>query len=71
MTWFRLVYLQCDTDGCTNHYLGTVHDEGMRVTREKAAQIGWKVWEGRDYCPDHADTGIPRARIRTVTNSDN
>ena len=70
MAWFQLIYLQCDADGCTNGHLGKTHGEGMRVTREKATHQGWRVWEGRDYCPAHAATGIPRTRVRALTDNE-
>jgi len=70
MTWFRLVYLQCDAVGCAAGYLGKTHDEGMRVTRDRASQQGWRVWESRDYCPNHANAGIPGTRIRALTEDE-
>lgn len=70
MTWYRLTYLQCDADDCTTGYLSQVHDEGMRVTRTKAGEKGWRLWEGRDFCPEHAATGIPRIRVRALTKDE-
>lgn len=63
MTWYQLVYLTCDHNDCDHSYLSRVHGEGMRATRTRASEIGWKVHESHDYCPDHADVGVPRIRL--------
>jgi len=70
MTWYRLVYLECDHPTCTDGYLGHGHDEGMTITRDRASHKGWRVWESRDYCPDHVPAGIPGTRIRAATDAD-
>lgn len=70
MTWFRLIYLQCDAPDCTAGYLAQSHDEGMRVTREKASRKGWRMWESRDYCPKHSAAGIPGTRIRALAEDE-
>lgn len=69
MTWYQLVYLQCDAGGCSAGVLGDTHREGMRATREKASYQGWRAWEGRDYCPDHSAPGSPEYAhsLRTVS----
>jgi hypothetical protein len=54
MGYEKVVYLQCDTNGCDAEFGQELRDNRLRKTRQAAHDAGWDVWGDGDYCPQCA-----------------
>lgn len=53
MSWTVYVTLFCDEDFCTNFLEPGADSRTVGQARFAAAERGWSVQEGKDYCPIH------------------